>query len=71
MVRGPVKKGARVEPEALNDVELQLVGLVEVLQEPLINRVQVDDEEVAHGSIMAHLDEGNVLRAGRLCSGAE
>jgi hypothetical protein len=30
----------------LDGVELQLVVLVEVLQEPLVDRVQIDDEKV-------------------------
>jgi len=47
------------------------VVLVKTLQETLVDRVQVDDEEVTHGSMMVHHDEGNVLRAGRLSSRAE
>jgi hypothetical protein len=37
----------------LDDVQLQLVVIVEVLQEPLVDRVQVCDEKVVH---WVHLD---------------
>ena len=46
---GPFEQGGRVEAETLDDIELHLVIIVEVLQELLVDRVQVDDEEVTHG----------------------
>jgi hypothetical protein len=55
VVRGdrPVQQGSRVEAQPLDGIELQLVVLVEVLQEPLVDGVQVEDQEVVHGSITA------------------
>jgi hypothetical protein len=35
---------------------VHLVILVEILQETLVDRVEVCDEEIVHGSIMAHHD---------------
>ena len=43
-----------------------LTVFVEVLQEPLVDRVEVDDEEVAHQSIKAQHDGQDVVRAPRL-----
>ena len=44
----PTEQLARIEPEPPDRVEAQLVVTIEVFKEPLVDRVEVGDEEVVH-----------------------
>jgi hypothetical protein len=40
---GAVEEGAGVEAQALDDIEAEFVVLIEVVQKPLVDGVEVDD----------------------------
>ena len=60
----PSSRATRVEAKTFDGVELQLVVLVEVLQELLVDRVQVCEEEIVHGSILTHHDGTRSVHVG-------
>ncbi len=58
----PVKWASRTDAKTSDGIELLLVVGLGVLQEPVVDGVQVREEEIIHGSIMAHHEPGNALR---------
>jgi hypothetical protein len=52
-VERPVEQGADVEAYLADGLQAQLVVIVEIVQEPLVNGVEVADEEIVHRTIVA------------------